>query len=120
MAAGHKSDGPGAGTGLYLTGDGLRIPGADGAEAAGALAANACLNGLGRATPTRHPDTGPVGSRQFVSPHGAGGDGRADPLPLEFAEKDGGGLVHTAAGGFGDPDRRRGIRPWGQLLPTLS
>lgn len=43
-----------AGPGLYLAGDGLRILGADGAEVAGALAANACLNDLGHAT----PDTG--------------------------------------------------------------
>ena len=40
-----------AGPGLYLAGDGLRILGADGAEVAGALAANACLNDLGIATP---------------------------------------------------------------------
>ncbi|WP_220335055.1 FAD/NAD(P)-dependent oxidoreductase [Paracoccus thiocyanatus] len=40
-----------AGRGLYLAGDGLRILGADGAEVAGALAASACLNDLGIATP---------------------------------------------------------------------
>ncbi|WP_062562768.1 NAD(P)/FAD-dependent oxidoreductase [Paracoccus aminovorans] len=40
-----------AGPGLYLAGDGLRILGADGAEVAGALAANACLTDLGIATP---------------------------------------------------------------------
>ncbi|WP_207101347.1 FAD-dependent oxidoreductase [Paracoccus shandongensis] len=40
-----------AGPGLYLAGDGLRILGADSAETAGALAANACLNDLGTATP---------------------------------------------------------------------
>lgn len=40
-----------AGPGLYLAGDGLRILGADGAEVAGTLAANACLNDLGTATP---------------------------------------------------------------------
>lgn len=40
-----------AGPNLYLAGDGLRILGADGAEVAGALAANACLNDLGHATP---------------------------------------------------------------------
>lgn len=40
-----------AGPGLYLAGDGLRILGADGAEVAGALAANACLNDLGHTTP---------------------------------------------------------------------
>uniref|UniRef100_UPI0018EF2DBD (2Fe-2S)-binding protein n=1 Tax=Paracoccus binzhouensis TaxID=2796149 RepID=UPI0018EF2DBD len=40
-----------AGPGLYLAGDGLRILGADGAEVAGTLAANACLNDLGIATP---------------------------------------------------------------------
>ncbi|MFV0409011.1 MAG: FAD-dependent oxidoreductase [Paracoccus sp. (in: a-proteobacteria)] len=40
-----------AGPGLYLAGDSLRIAGADGAEVAGALAANACLNDLGHVTP---------------------------------------------------------------------
>jgi len=40
-----------AGPGLYLAGDGLRILGADGAEVMGALAANACLNDAGIATP---------------------------------------------------------------------
>lgn len=40
-----------AAEGVYLAGDGLRILGADGAEMAGVLAAQACLNDIGVATP---------------------------------------------------------------------
>ncbi|RNF34377.1 NAD(P)/FAD-dependent oxidoreductase [Paracoccus methylarcula] len=45
-----------AGGGVYLAGDGMGILGADGAEIAGRLAANACLADLGHAIPLRSRD----------------------------------------------------------------
>ena len=55
------SDGRSSTAGLYLAGDGARILGADGAEAAGRLAALAALADLGHAAgPARHAQEGPA------------------------------------------------------------
>ncbi len=66
-----------AGPDLYLAGDGLRILGADGAEVAGALAANACLNDIGIAT----PDTPALLRRARRLQHFAMAIARAFPWP---------------------------------------
>ena len=54
MAAAHRRRRPQQRPGVYLAGDGARILGADGAEAAGRLAALAVLADLGHAGAARH------------------------------------------------------------------
>lgn len=66
-----------AGPGLYLAGDSLRMAGADGAEIAGTLAANACLNDLGHET----PDSGRLLARAARLQRFADAVARAFPWP---------------------------------------
>ncbi len=66
-----------AAEGLYLAGDGLRILGADGAEAAGRLAASACLADMG----LRPPDVTSDLRRMIRYERFARGVARAFPWP---------------------------------------